>query len=164
MKKTAFIFSNSNLFTVYSQKSLRHYYNCKVLNVRYSNEEMSRSDHFIQQVKELFHQDFYEKGLLFTRYDFSFNNRLSYRIDEVFKEGNPSMVFFEMKTFKESEWMLLSYLQEKFNVPVAAFVSSEHNTDKNVHRLLKLGVKEVITKLDSEIFESVAIRNIKTRS
>lgn len=163
MKKKALILTNSNLFTVYSQVSLAKFYNCSVLHLQYSNEKMSRTEHFIQQIKEVFDEDFYNRGLTFSRYDFTFNNVLIHRLDTFLKNESPSIIFFEMKTCKPNEWLILDHIQRYYNIPVAVFIPSEEDNEEMIINLCKYGVKEVITVLDDVSFENIAKRNTITR-
>lgn len=164
MKKHAFIFSTSNLFTVYSQSVLHKHFHCHVRNLRYTNESMSADAHFIQQIKELFNNDFYERGLIFTKYDFKFTDSLAFRIDELFQDYTPSLLFFEMKNVKPAEWLTLEYIHQKYKVPVAVFVSPSNATEPTLLKLTKYGVKEAFTDLTEENFTNVIRRNIKTCS
>lgn len=164
MKKHAFIFSTSNLFTVYSQSVLRHDFQLHVRNLRYANEGMSADDHFTQQIKELFNNNFYERGLIFTKYDYKYADSLLFRIDMLFEEVIPSLLFFEMKTCKPAEWLLLEYIHEKYKVPMAVYMNPSTATEANLLKLSKNGVKEVVTDLNEESFRNIIIRHTETCS
>lgn len=164
MKKTAFIFSVSNLFTISSQSALAPSFDCHVLNMRYANEEMSRDEHFIQQIQELFNDNFVKRGLIFTKHEYMFTEALMNRINSLFHNHTPSILFFEMSTMKASEWMVLEYIREMFKVPIAVYTPSSDDNDKIVFRLMQIGVKEVMTRMDSTFFEKVANREFGSHS
>lgn len=159
MKKRALIVANSNLFTVYSQLLLKETHECTALNVRYSNEKMNRSTHFIQQIKDVFNHDLYQKGLTFSKYEFGFNQALTMRLDAVYSHIKPSIIFFEMKTMQPAEWLTLDYMHKHFACPVAVWIPAEEDHEQTILRLFKNGVKEVITRLDEHAFRDIIRRN-----
>lgn len=159
MKKRALILSNSNLFTVYSQSVLKEDYECHVLNVRYPNEEMNKSEHFIQQIKDLFNEEFYQKGMMFSKHEFGFSQSFTKRLDQALKRLTPQIVFFEMKTLQPSEWLTLDHIHKHYSCPIAVFLPPEEDQEHIVLRLFKNGVKEVVTRLDEAAFRDIVRRN-----
>lgn len=159
MKKQALIVSNSNLFTVYSQTILREDYACHVLNVRYQNEEMTKTNHFIQQLKELFHEEYRHYSFAAPLHEFRFNQQLTNRLDKAIEQIKPSIVFFEMKTLQPSEWLTLDYLHKQYDCPIAVYLPPEEDEEQVVLRLFKNGVKEVMTRLEETAFRDIMRRN-----
>lgn len=151
--------SNSNLFTTLSHLYLSNEYNCHVLNVRYSNEHLNKQEHFFQQLKELKLHYFFVLGLVKSKYDFVFSDRLANRFKTLINTNPPKVIFFEMKTYKESEWNFLQFIKANFPYPIVCFLSD--GFEKTIFvRLSNLGINEVVTSYDSQVFKNVAKRNI----
>lgn len=161
MSNNILILTNSNFFNVLSNRFLINNFNCLTLNVRYPNEDMSREEHFIYQIQELYNEHYWKKGMVRSKFTFPFNESLLFRIDMAFRKHKPSMVFFEMKSFEDSEWMVLRYISQNYKIPIATFIETGENSNQMMLKLAQNGVREVVTKLDEAIFNNVANRNLK---
>lgn len=161
MKPRISVLSNSNFCTVFTKLMLHNDFEVLDLNLRYSNENMSHDEHFIEQIRELFNEKFYEKELIFTKYDFKFNDTLIERVKNTIKENKPSFIFFEMKTLKPSEWLLLDFINKNYEIPIVAFFPSGEDTEDNILKLYQFGVKEVTTLNNEDWFFNFAKRNKK---
>jgi len=160
MKKNILILSNSNFFTVFSRLFLYKFFHLENLNLRYANEEMDDNEHYINQVKEM-QQDFhYKRGFLRSRYFFSYNERLVYRISKNIEKKKPHMIFFEMKTFENGEWAVLQYLNAHYSIPIVTFIPATEKSKETMFRLAECGVREVITQYEEELFISAIKRNM----
>ncbi|WP_273854229.1 hypothetical protein [Guptibacillus spartinae] len=159
MKKNIFIISNSNFFTVLSQKFLKDQFSYQLLNVRYQNESMSNESHFIQQTKELFQAQLIRTGALTSMYNFSFGESLAQRLNTTINNAKPNLILFEMKTFEESEWLVLKYIKKNFGLPVVVHPSKDVDTEQ-VDLLLELGVREIIMDLTESSLRQIAKRNL----
>lgn len=161
MGKGVLILANSNAFTVLTNRTLSKSFKPHLLNVRYENEAMSKDDHFFQQLQDVYYAWLYKEGYLPSPYLFTFNERLHERIEETMYRVEPSVIFYEMKTLDEAEWTLLKSIKSTYDTPIVACIE-EGMIGQNIHRLLKYGVREVVSNLEEQKLISVASRNINS--
>lgn len=162
MNKNILLLTNSNLFTVYAGTFIKKHYESKILNTRYPNEEFTKEEHFANQIRDVFNEYYCSRGILHSRYYFTFNERLALRIKTTIEDSNPSMIFYEMQTLSNAEWSLLEFLHETYNIPIAVYVPSEDKIEKNLSKLAKRGVREIFTQLNEEVFKSIIKRYLET--
>jgi hypothetical protein len=163
MTKNILILSNTHLFTVFSQLFLNKTYTCTLLNVRFPNEKMTKEEHFMHQLSEVYHHFHYKRGLVRSTYLFSFTTHLSHRISFAMSNTQPHVIVYEMKTFEEHEWILLRYLHQTYPLNIVAFIPPEQKSKETMFKLAEHGVREVITQLDEDIFKHAVKRNLKEK-
>jgi CheY-like chemotaxis protein len=157
MNDTILIVSNTNLFSILSPIFLDNF-KFDLINVRYSNEYLTRDEQIIQQLKEMRLDYFHKKGIIKSKNDFVFNVKLTARLEQTIQKINPGLILFEMETKKEQEWALLQYLKRNHAIPVIVFSTS--TIQEEDEQLMEIGVSEVLTSFDKERFKRVVKRHL----
>ena len=162
MKAKALLLSNSNLFSVLSQKAFQEHFACEELNVRYANEEMTKDDFLFQQLDELYESVYFKNNQFFSPFDYAFNERLSRRVDQAISHHEPAIAFCELKNVSQADMAMIRFLSQK-NIPLIVFVPVEKDNESLAFDLMDYGVKEIVTEYDLPLFRELAHRHAKTR-
>lgn len=154
MQNSILFLSNSNLFTIASRFFLPNV-SASYINLRYSNEELSKTNHFVQQLKEIKIQHLFSKGIIRSPYDYFCSDTLIYRIERALLHKKPSFIVYEMKSSREHEWNLLEYLVSTHSQPVIVFYEGLKKYD-TIHKQLKeTGVSFVISSWSKKAFQDI---------
>lgn len=160
MKKNVLIISNTNLFTVLSSRFISDSFNCSIFNLRTEYEKFDHQEHMIHQFREhLLHSEYSERYDK-IKFNFNFNEIFLYRLNNFLKDFKPDVFLIELKTFNDNEYRLISYLFEKFKLPIIVFSPVTEPSQDVMFNLAEVGVREILTKYNEKNFLNSVNRNI----
>ena len=165
MQNQLLVIANSNVFTVLTHVFLQNHYSCSFLNVRYSNEDLTPDEHFVQQLKEIRLDRHYKKGIIRSKHEFAFTERLILRLERSIHASSPQAILYEMSSTNDAEWIFLSYIKETFpHLPLMVFVNVKKQKEQTREYLRKIGIQEIVLDYDKNNFLSLVKRNIEANT
>lgn len=154
MKKRVLIISNSNMFTILSRVFLETNFDCDVFHLRARTEEMTRSEQFAWQVKDMHRRQLVVSGVLHSHTEFPFTERLAARLSARISQWKPDVVLVEVHTMNEAEKQLLSYLVNTFSLPTVLYSEFVHSSDV-LREINSIGIRGCIWNMDKTLFIQV---------
>jgi hypothetical protein len=151
MRKKILLVSNSNFFSVLSRLYLKDDYDCQLFHVRCENESLTKEEHFIWQLREMNKEALVQKGILNSKHEFYFSDKLCERFDSQISLFKPDMVIVELKSMDQAEFQMIHYLTENYDFPVTVY--NDFVTDSSVFsKLDSLRIKGCVWAMDKSLF------------
>jgi len=160
MKKEILCIASSAFFSVFTKQSLLTFATCRILNIRYPNEEYSLVQHDFQAIDDMYMDYYQQAGLAPRIIPYVFTSHLASRIENYLNQQLPDMIFVEMQSLDEAEFKLLQHVNELYDGPIAVVVSHEEKTSNKIYRLLMSGVKEILIDYDKQVFQDAMHRHL----
>ncbi|PGK51197.1 hypothetical protein CN918_25755 [Priestia megaterium] len=160
MKKEILCIASSAFFSVFTKHSLSPFASCRVMNLRYPNEEFSQVQHDFQAIDDMYMDYYQQAGLAPRVIPYVFTSQVASRLESYLNELAPDMVFVEMQSLDEAEFKVLNHLHDLYDGPIAVVVSHDEKTSNKIYRLLMSGVKEILIEYDKQVFIDAMHRHL----